>query len=160
MDKSAVYRGMFAIGMVLFAVSCAAGLAFEVAAQRRLPPLLPSPFEYARSLPEQGYMDEFVSEYRTAVAIVPHASWTHLQLGFALNHAGDASGALQAFRTAARLDPSSSTAHYNVAVLLLGGGDHKTARRHARKAQDLAREAGDRIDPYLLDALGLSVSGE
>jgi len=144
---------------VLFAVSCVVGLAFEVVAQRRLPPLLPSPFEYARSLPDQGNMDAFISEYRTAVAIAPHAGWTHLQLGFALNRAGDASGALEAFRTAVRLDPASSTAHYNIAVLLLRGGDHKTARHHARKAQELARETGDRVDSQLLDALGLPVSG-
>lgn len=159
MDKSAVYRSAFAIGVVLFAASSGLGLAYEVATQGRLPPLLPSPFSYATSLFARGEIDEAVSEYRTGTAISPHVGWSHIQLGFALSRSGDDAGALEAFRRAARLDPASGTAHYNIAVLSLRSGDLKTARRHARHAQRLAREVGESVDARLLDALGIRGDG-
>ena len=159
MRQSAVYRSAFEIGVLLFAASTGLGLAYEVATQGRLPEVVPDPFEQAAQLLSRGAVDEFVSEYRTRVAIAPHAAKSRVQLGFALERAGDSDGALREFRTAARLDPDSGTAHYNVAVLSLRRGDVETARRHARRAQRLAREAGERLDPRLLEALGLVDTG-
>jgi tetratricopeptide (TPR) repeat protein len=159
MDKSAIYRGTFAIGIALFAASTGLGLGYEVVHRHRLPPLLPSPFEDVADMLQRGEIDEVVSEYRTAAAISPNTAWTHEQLGFALQRAGDPDGALREFRTALRLDPESATAHTQAAWLLLRAGDADAARRHAQRAREIARASGGTVDKRLLGRLGLTGSG-
>jgi tetratricopeptide (TPR) repeat protein len=159
MDKHAVYRGTFAIGAALFVASTGLGLGYEIATRHRLPPLLPSPFEDVAAMLQRGEVDRVVAEYRTAAAISPHTAWSHEQLGFALQRAGDPQGALREFRAAARLDPESVTAHTQAAWLLLRAGDIPGAREHARRMQQIARTSGGAVDRRLLTRLGLLDAG-
>ena len=159
MDKSAIYRGTFAIGVALFAASTGLGLGYEVIHRHRLPPLLPSPFEDVAAMLGRGEIGEVVSEYRTAAAISPNTAWSHEQLGFALQRAGDADGALSEFRTALRLDPESSTAHTQAAWLLLRAGDTASAREHAVRAREISKTSGGTVDQRLLGRLGLTGGG-
>ena len=156
MDRNAIQRSAFAIGVALFALSTGAGLVGEIATRHRLPPLVPSPFEHANEQIRAGQQQAVLEQYQMAAAIAPNVSWSRLQLGFALDGTGDPSGARREFELAARLDPTSLVAHTSAAQLALAQGDTAAARTHVERARALAANRGAQIDPALLRAVGLT----
>lgn len=84
----------------------------------------------------QGRMEEACVAYRMAIALAPRYAKAHLNLGIALQAAGDNDAALSSYETALRHDASNPIVQYNLANLLTARGDLARAKQLLRLALD------------------------
>lgn len=87
-----------------------------------------------RKAEEEGRLDDACERYRAAVAAAPRYPAAHLNLGVALEAAGDAEGALKSYQALLGFDPGNAVANYNVGKLFF-------LRQEFARAEDRLRLA-------------------
>jgi Flp pilus assembly protein TadD len=80
--------------------------------------------------------------FRAALALRPHCSPAHTNLGMVLREQRNLDGALEHFRMAIRMDPTLVAAQNNLGAELIGRNEHKQASAVLRRAIELDPEYG------------------
>src|SRR6185295_13120621 len=83
---------------------------------------------------EKGRLGDACELYRAAVAAAPRHAAAHLNLGVALEAAGDADGAFKSYQALLALDPGNSSANYNLGKLLFLRQEFARAEERLRVA--------------------------
>jgi protein O-GlcNAc transferase len=87
-----------------------------------------------REAEEQGRLNFACERYRAAAALAPLHPPAHLNLGVALEAAGDTEGARKSYATLLALDPGNAFAHYNLGKLHFLAHALAEAEQHLRAA--------------------------
>lgn len=101
-------------------------------------------YQSARSLEEEGRLEEAIATYKAAVAADPRHAATFYDLGYAQQKAGRPEAAIAAYRSALERDPDHAYAHYNLGYLLQQQGALGAALASYREAAVL-----DQDNPYV-----------
>jgi tetratricopeptide (TPR) repeat protein len=144
MQASAPYRASFAVGVGAFLLSCAVGLAWSLASQRRLPPI-----------EGESALARSIDEHREFARIQPRNPYSYLILGMALLEQGDLDGAVEVLEEALSLNPVPGEVNASLAEVYYRKGRFDEARQQVRRAFG----KGTPPDDALVRQLGL-VRGE
>lgn len=82
----------------------------------------------------EGRFAEACERYQAALKILPGHAPAYLNLGIALEGAGDARAAREAYLATLEVDPGNPYAHFNLGKLLHAAGNHPEAARQLRAA--------------------------
>jgi tetratricopeptide (TPR) repeat protein len=101
-------------------------------------------YQSARSLEEEGRLEEAIATYKAAVAADPRHAATFYDLGYAQQKASRPKAAIAAYRSALERNPDHAYAHYNLGYLLQQQGALGAAVASYREAAVL-----DQDNPYV-----------
>ena len=101
-------------------------------------------YQSARTLEDEGRLEEAISAYKAAVAADPGHAATFYDLGYAQQKAGRPNAAIAAYRSALERNPKHAHAHYNLGYLLQRQGSLGAAIASYRQAAVL-----DQDNPYV-----------
>jgi predicted O-linked N-acetylglucosamine transferase (SPINDLY family) len=91
----------------------------------------------------EGRYTEACERYQQALKILPGHAPAYLNLGIALEGAGDARAAREAYLATLEVDPGNPYAHFNLGKLLHAAGNHPEAARQLRAALERKPELTD-----------------
>ena len=87
-----------------------------------------------------GFVDDSIASYKTALELDPDNAEAHLLLGISYAWKDDAAGAETEFRRATELDPTRADARMNLGSIREGAGDYPGALELFRKAVELDKK--------------------
>jgi predicted O-linked N-acetylglucosamine transferase (SPINDLY family) len=105
----------------------------------------------------EGRFTDACERYQQALKILPGHAPAYLNLGIALEGAGDARSAREAYLSTLEVDPGNPYAHFNLGKLLHAAGNHPEATRQLRSA--LERKP-DFVDARIVLASALEAQGD
>jgi tetratricopeptide (TPR) repeat protein len=105
-------------------------------------------FLRGRIAEQRGNWSQALAAYRRSLVDNPNQIGNNTDIGRALRHLGDLSGARSAIQNTLSFDASAPDAHYELAEVALAEGDRTQAQSELRRALNILAKA-DPSDPWL-----------
>ena len=136
------YRAVFAIGVGAFGLFFASGFVWEVAGERRAPPI-----------EGEGAVARSLEDHARFASIQPGNPYAFVIWGSALEERGDLNGAIEIYERGLELRPTIGPIHAGLADLYYRKGRFDDAREQVKRAY----QRGAPVDDRLMRQLNLEV---